>query len=63
MGDADRGLTGTVVDLPQPAAQVLADLGIEGAEPMLGDAAAYAQRIRRESEKWGAVVRSSGATV
>ena len=38
-------------------------LGIEGAEPMLGDAAAYAQRIRRESEKWGAVVRSSGATV
>jgi len=30
---------------------------------MLGDAAVYAQRIRRESEKWGAVVRSSGATV
>lgn len=38
-------------------------LGIEGAEPMLGDAAAYARRIRQESDKWGAVVRSSGATV
>jgi tripartite-type tricarboxylate transporter receptor subunit TctC len=37
-------------------------LGIEGAEPLLGDAAAYALRIRRESEKWGAVVRTSGAT-
>lgn len=38
-------------------------LGIEGAEPMLGDAAAYALRIRRESAKWAAVVRASGATV
>jgi tripartite-type tricarboxylate transporter receptor subunit TctC len=37
-------------------------LGIEGAEPMLGDAAAYALRIRQESAKWGDVVRSSGAT-
>jgi tripartite-type tricarboxylate transporter receptor subunit TctC len=38
-------------------------LGIEGAEPMLGDAAAYAARIRRESAKWAAVVKASGATV
>jgi tripartite-type tricarboxylate transporter receptor subunit TctC len=38
-------------------------LGIEGAEPLLGDAAAYALRIRQESAKWAAVVKASGATV
>lgn len=38
-------------------------LGIEGAEPMLGDAAAYTARIRQESAKWAAVVKASGATV
>jgi len=38
-------------------------LGVEGAEPMLGDAAAYAKKIQQESSKWAAVVKASGATV
>ncbi len=37
-------------------------LGVEGAVPLPGDAAAYAARIRRESAQWGAIVTSSGAT-
>jgi len=38
-------------------------LGVDGAEPLLGDAAAYARRIQQESSKWAAVVKASGATV
>jgi len=38
-------------------------LGIEGAEPLLGDAAEYARKVREESRKWGEVVRMSGASV
>ncbi len=38
-------------------------LGVEGAEPLLGDAQAYALRIRKETAKWAAVVKASGATV
>jgi tripartite-type tricarboxylate transporter receptor subunit TctC len=38
-------------------------LGVEGAEPLLGDAAAYAARIRQENAQWGAIVQSSGASV
>jgi len=37
-------------------------LGIEGAEPLLGEAAEYARRIELESKKWGDVIRASGAT-
>ncbi len=37
-------------------------LGVEGAEPLLGDAAAYAALIQRESAKWAAVIQASGAT-
>ncbi|MCD0502820.1 Bug family tripartite tricarboxylate transporter substrate binding protein [Bordetella petrii] len=38
-------------------------LEVEGAEPMLGDAAAYGRRIEEESRKWGAVITASGAAV
>ncbi|HUD34673.1 MAG TPA: tripartite tricarboxylate transporter substrate-binding protein [Variovorax sp.] len=38
-------------------------LGVEGAQPLLGDAAAYAGRTQRESSKWAAVVKASGASV
>ena len=38
-------------------------LGVDGAEPLLGNAAAYARRIQQESSKWAAVVKASGATV
>jgi tripartite-type tricarboxylate transporter receptor subunit TctC len=40
-----------------------AKLGVEGAEPMLGDAAQYAARIQQESTKWAAVIKASGATI
>lgn len=40
-----------------------AKLGVEGAEPLLGDAQAYGQKIREESAKWAAVIRASGAVV
>ncbi len=38
-------------------------LGVEGAEPLLGDAAQYAALIKKESTKRAAVVKSSGASV
>lgn len=38
-------------------------LGVEGAEPMLGDAQAYAQKIGQETAKWAAVIKASGAEV
>jgi len=38
-------------------------LGVEGAEPMLGDAAQYAARIQKESVKWAAVIKASGASI
>lgn len=38
-------------------------LGVDGAEPLLGDAQAYADRIAQESHKWGEVVKVSGAAV
>lgn len=38
-------------------------LGVEGAQPLLGDAPAYAARIRQESAQWGAIVKASGASV
>lgn len=38
-------------------------LGVEGAEPLLGDATQYAARIQQESRKWAAVVRASGASI
>ncbi|MDP3715203.1 MAG: tripartite tricarboxylate transporter substrate binding protein [Burkholderiales bacterium] len=38
-------------------------LGVEGAEPLLGDAAQYAALIKKESTKWAAVVKASGASV
>lgn len=38
-------------------------LGVDGAEPLLGDAQAYAKLIEQESQKWGEVVRVSGAAV
>jgi len=40
-----------------------AKLVVEGAEPMLGGGAEYAQRIQEESRKWGNVVTVSGAAV
>ncbi|HYG43755.1 MAG TPA: tripartite tricarboxylate transporter substrate binding protein [Bordetella sp.] len=40
-----------------------AKLVVEGAEPMLGGSAEYAQRIQEESRKWGNVVTVSGAAV
>ncbi len=38
-------------------------LGVEGAVPLLGDAKAYATKIRQESSKWAAVIKASGASV
>lgn len=38
-------------------------LGVEGAEPLLGDAAQYAARIQQESAKWAAVIKASGASI
>lgn len=38
-------------------------LGVEGAEPLLGDASQYAARIEKESAKWAAVVKASGASI
>ena len=38
-------------------------LGVEGAEPMLGDATSYAARIQKESAKWAAVIKASGASI
>jgi tripartite-type tricarboxylate transporter receptor subunit TctC len=40
-----------------------AKLEVEGAEPQLGDTTAYAQKIREETAKWAAVIKTSGATV
>ena len=40
-----------------------AKLEVEGAEPQLGDTTAYAQKIREETTKWAAVIKTSGATV
>jgi len=37
-------------------------LDVEGAVPLLGGPAEYAALISRESEKWAAIVKSSGAT-
>ena len=37
-------------------------LDVEGAVPLLGGPADYAALISRESEKWAAIVKSSGAT-
>ena len=34
-------------------------LGVEGAEPLLGDAAAYEQRMRAENAKWAAIIKDS----
>ena len=38
-------------------------LGVEGAEPLLGDAAAYGQRIRAENSKWAEVIEASNVQV
>lgn len=38
-------------------------LGVEGAEPLLGDAAQYAALIQKESAKWAQVIKASGASV
>lgn len=38
-------------------------LAVEGAEPLLGEAAQYAALIQKESTKWAAVVKASGASV
>lgn len=38
-------------------------LAVEGAEPMLGNAAEYARRIQEETSKWGHVIKISGASV
>ncbi|MGE8319883.1 MAG: Bug family tripartite tricarboxylate transporter substrate binding protein [Comamonas sp.] len=38
-------------------------LGVEGAEPLLGDAAAYGQRMRAENAKWAAVIKASKVQV
>lgn len=38
-------------------------LGVDGAEPLLGDAQAYASRIELESRKWAEVVKASDAAV
>ena len=38
-------------------------LDVEGAVPLLGDAAAYAQRIQKESAKWAAVIKASNVQV
>ena len=38
-------------------------LGVEGAEPLLGDAATYGQRIRAENAKWAAVIKASNVQV
>lgn len=40
-----------------------AKLDVEGAEPLLGDAALYAARIQKESAKWSAVIKASGASI
>ena len=37
-------------------------LDVEGATPLLGDAARYAALIRQESAKWSAIVKASGAS-
>jgi len=37
-------------------------LEVEGAVPLLGGSADYATLIRRESTKWSAIVKASGAT-
>lgn len=38
-------------------------LGVEGAEPLLGDAAQYTALIQRESAKWARVIKASGASI
>ena len=38
-------------------------LGVEGAEPLLGDARQYAAVIQKESAKWAAVIQASGASI
>ncbi|MDM9558326.1 Bug family tripartite tricarboxylate transporter substrate binding protein [Bordetella petrii] len=40
-----------------------AKLAVEGAEPLLGNAAQYRRRIDEEGHKWGDVVKRSGASV
>lgn len=52
-------------DILQVAAQPVfqSKLGVEGAVPLLGDAAAYAQKIQQETSKWAAVIKASGASV
>lgn len=44
-------------------AEFQSKLGVEGAEPLLGDARQYAARIQAESAKWTAVIQSSGASI
>lgn len=67
---APKGTPADVVDkLSKDILQVAASpafqskLGVEGAVPLLGDAAAYARRIGQESSKWAEVIKTSGATV
>ena len=66
---APRGTPDTLVK--ELAAQMLkvagekefqSRLDVEGAVPLLGGPAEYAALISRESEKWAAIVKSSGAT-
>jgi len=60
--EALRQLEGEILKVAaEPSFQ--AKLEVEGAEPLLGDASAYRQKIDEESRKWGEVVRLSGATV
>jgi tripartite-type tricarboxylate transporter receptor subunit TctC len=59
--DALRAMSAEVLQVASsPTFQ--SKLGIEGAEPMLGDAAAYGRLLKEEAAKWGEVVRISGAT-
>ena len=46
VGDEDRGLAGAVVDLAQPAAQVLAHLGVERPERLVEEEHARLDRER-----------------
>lgn len=66
---APRGTPDTVVQtLSAQVAQVASTaefqsrLDVEGATPLVGNAAAYAALIRSESSKWRAIVKASGAS-
>ncbi|MDQ0072169.1 tripartite-type tricarboxylate transporter receptor subunit TctC [Variovorax boronicumulans] len=66
---APRGTSDAVVkELATQMLKVAGDkefqsrLDVEGAVPLLGGPADYAALISRESEKWAAIVKSSGAT-